>query len=248
MTGARRPPSRVWPRWARRAGLTLGLWLAAPGVGLAQEIVAAQYAQPTTRYAHGVLGDAVEWGALRLDLADGRRRTFTLPDTLVFEDTAPRLADLDGDAAPEVIVVESSLTKGARLAIYSAQGRITATPHIGQRNRWLAPLGAADLDGDGHVEIAYIDRPHLAKTLRIWRFRDWQLTEIAQRSGLTNHRIGWDFIAGGIRRCGDIPEIVTADATWTRIIASRLTAQGLESRDLGRYNSSVSLTAALTCR
>ena len=36
----------------------------------------------------------------------------------------------------------------------------------------LAPLGAADLDGDGKIELAYIDRPHLAKILRIWRFDD----------------------------------------------------------------------------
>ena len=34
-----------------------------------QEIVGARFTEPTTRYAHGVLGDAVEWGALRLDLA-----------------------------------------------------------------------------------------------------------------------------------------------------------------------------------
>jgi hypothetical protein len=46
---------------------------------------------------------------------------------------------------------------------------LAATPHIGSANRWLAPIGAADLDGDGRVEIAYVDRPHLARTLRIWR-------------------------------------------------------------------------------
>jgi hypothetical protein len=213
----------------------------------AETITKADYAAPTTRYAHGVLGDAVEWGALRLTLADGRRLTMTLPESLVFEDVVPRLADLDGDSAPEVITVESSLTKGARLAIYGPNGRITATPHIGQRNRWLAPIGAADMNGDGAMEIAYIDRPHLAKTLRIWRYRDRQLTEIATAKGLTNHKIGWDQIPGGIRHCGEAPEIITADGDWARIMATRMSGAGLTSRPVADYSGPTSLNAALTC-
>jgi len=214
---------------------------------LAQEITAARYADPTTRYAHGVLGDAVEWGALVLGLSDGTQRRLTLPETLVFEDTAPRLADLDGDGAPEVIVVESSLDKGARLAIYGRAGRITATPHIGRPHRWLAPIGAADLDGDGRIEIAYIDRPHLAGTLRIWRYEAERLTQIASKPGLSNHRIGWDFIAGGIRTCGGTPELITANADWTRIMATTLQGGRITSLEIGAYTTPQSLTAALTC-
>lgn len=239
---------RSWPARVRRAGLTVCLWLAAPVAGLAQDIiVSASYTTPTTRYAHGVLGDAVEWGALRIRLSDGRHRSFTLPDSLVYEDTAPRLADLDADGAPEVIVVEASQSLGARLAVYGPEGRITATPHIGQRNRWLAPVGAADLDGDGHVEIAYIDRPHLAKTLRIWRYREGALSQVTSQPGHTNHRIGWDFIAGGLRDCGTGPEIVTASGDWTRILSSRLKDDRLNTRDLGPYQDPASLGAALIC-
>ncbi len=215
---------------------------------LAQEISAASYADPTTRYTHGVLGDAVEWGALRLDLSDGRRVRITLPDSLVFEDTTPRLADLDGDGGPEVIVVEAALDHGARLVIYDETGRIAATPHIGRANRWLAPVGAADLDGDGAVEIAYIDRPHLAKTLRIWRYQDRRLVHVADAPGLTNHRIGWEFIPGGVRDCGSGPEIVTADADWSRIVATRLVAGRLTSTALRAYDGPESLNAALSCR
>ena len=76
---------------------------------------------------------------------------------------------------------------------------VAATPNIGQRNRWLAPVAAADLDGDGATEIAYVDRPHLARRLRIWRFEGGSLTEIAALPGLTNHRIGEAFITGGLR-------------------------------------------------
>lgn len=243
---ARRFPLRPWRPCARRAWLALCLGLMAQGAN-AQAITKAAYTAPTTRYAHGVLGDAVEWAALRLTFDDGRRLTMRLPQSLVFEDIRPRLADLDGDGAPEVITVESSLTKGARLAIYGPKGRITATPHIGQRNRWLAPIGAADMDGDGMVEIAYIDRPHLAKTLRLWRYRDGHLTEVARAEGLTNHKIDWDHIPGGIRDCGSGSEIITANADWSRIMATRMSGAGLQSRPIADYRGPDSLTAALAC-
>lgn len=122
----------------------------------------AEYARPTTRYAHGVLGDAIEYGALKIVTAS-MSKTFRLPETRVFEDLAPRLVDVDLDGDNEVVVIESSLTQGARLSIYDEDGFVAATPYIGRSNRWLAPLGAADLDGDGAIELAYIDRPHLAK-------------------------------------------------------------------------------------
>ena len=165
----------------------------------------------------------------------------------MFEDLDPRLIDLDTDGAPEVVVVESDAALGARLSVYGPKGLIAATPHIGQRNRWLAPIGAADFDGDGFVEIGYIDRPHLAKTLRLWRFKDGKLTEIATKTGLTNHKIGWDFIAGGLRNCADAPEMITADANWSRIIATAYDGTCLSTRDIGPYAGPQSLTKALSC-
>lgn len=218
------------------------------GAATAQTITKAEYTDPTTRYAHGVLGDAVEWGALRLTLSDDRRLLMTLPETLVFEDTSPRLADLDGDGRPEVIVVESSLTKGARLAVYGPAGRIAATPHIGMRNRWLAPVGAADLDGDGRIELAYVDRPHLTKRLRVWRYDAGRLTHLADADGLTNHRTGWDFIPGGIRDCGTGPQMITADADWQQVMATRFDGTRLTSQAIGPYTAPRDLDAALSCR
>ncbi|MDZ7708922.1 MAG: VCBS repeat-containing protein [Roseovarius sp.] len=229
-----------------RAALILAALLL-PGMVAAQAIIAADYAAPTDRYGHRVLGAGGEWGAMTLALDDGTTRRITLPQTLVFEDIAPRLADLDGDGAPEVIVVESSLTRGARLAVYGAEGRIAATPHIGTRNRWLAPIGAADLDGDGHVEIAYIDRPHLNQVLRIWRFRDGALGHVADHAGLTNHKIGWDFIPGGIRHCGAFPEIMTVSHDWQRVMATQYRRGEFLSVGIGVYRGPDSLDAARAC-
>ena len=236
----------------------LGALAATPA--LSETIVSAQYAGPTDRYTHGVLGDAIEWSVLEIK-TDNRSSNglavetaqrewiyeIRLPLDRVFEDVAPRLADLDGDGTPEVIVVETEVNTGAQLAIYDETGKIAATPHIGTRNRWLAPIGAADLDGDGHVEIAYIDRPHLAKTLRVWRFQDNELTEIATVAGLTNHRIGEVDIAGGIRDCGQGPEMITADANWTQIIVTRLVDGQLQATPIGPHKGRVSFERALSC-
>ncbi len=242
--GALRLPFRVCHALARGAGLALA-FLA--GAVSAQEITGASYGDPTTRYDHGILGDAVEWGALELELSGGSRRTFVLPETHVFEDTAPRLADLDGDGAPEVIVVETDMALGARLAVYGVSGLIAATPHIGRTHRWLAPVGAGDLDGDGLFEIAYVDRPHLARVLRVWRFEDGTLREVAALDGLTNHRIGDPGIAGGIRDCGDGPEMVMLDAGWSRVMAARMVSGRIEARAVSRDVSPAGIAAVLGC-
>jgi hypothetical protein len=212
----------------------------------AETIVSAQYAAPTDRYAHGILGDAIEWGELKITTDTGIR-SFMLAQDRVFEDVAPRLADVNGDGTPEVVVVETLATQGAQLAVYDASGKIAATPHIGRTNRWLAPIGIADLDGDGTIEIAYIDRPHLAKTLRVWRFVDGALEPVADLSGLTNHRIGERDIGGGIRDCGQEPEMITASADWTKVMATKLSQGQLETREIGNHVDRGSFATALAC-
>lgn len=208
----------------------------------------ARYSDPTTRYAHGILGDAIEFGTLEITTDAGKIISMLLPETRVFEDVAPRLYDLDFDGDNEVVVVETSIAKGARLSVYDESGLIAATPYIGRTNRWLAPLGAADLDGDGHVEIAYIDRPHLAKTLRIWRFENGGLTHLSDQVGLTNHKIGEDFISGGIRSCNGAFEIITANANWSKIIATTYQNGKVSMETLGSFAGSVSLEKALLCQ
>ncbi|WP_299948011.1 VCBS repeat-containing protein [uncultured Ruegeria sp.] len=227
----------------------------------ANTIVSARFTEPTTRYTHGVLGDAIEYGSLEIivdtesSLSTSRTNaisnrsviTIHLPEDRVFEDLSPRLADVDQDGLPEIIVVEAHQQTGAQLAIYDTRGqKIAATPHIGTRNRWLAPIGAADLDGDGHIEIAYIDRPHLAKTLRIWRYDNGALTEIASLPGLTNHRIGEDFISGGLRLCETTPELILANSDWSRIIGISYN-NAWQRKDLGPLNARQNLASALEC-
>ncbi|MCY4335383.1 MAG: VCBS repeat-containing protein [Litoreibacter sp.] len=216
--------------------------------GAHADIVGAEYGAPTDRYPHAVLGDDIEFGTLTLERRNADAIRFTLPKSRVFEDVAPRLFDLDGDGDMEVVVVESEAATGAQLAIYDETGKVAATPHIGTRFSWLAPIGAADLDGDGFVEIAYIDRPHLAKTLRVWRFKDGDLEPVASLPGLTNHRIGERDIGGGLRDCGAGPEMITASANWQKIMATRLVAGQLKTIEIGPHTGRASLRAALDCK
>lgn len=232
-----------------RAILVAGaLALATPAS--ADVILGASYDAPTDRYPHAALGDDIEWGALILSVrgAEGTRQVrMELPRSMVFEDTEPRLADIDGDGEPEVITVESDQDRGARLAVWGPEGRIAATSFIGTRFRWLAPVGAADLDGDGRIEIAYVDRPHLAKTLRIVRQDGDRLVPVASHPGLSNHRYGVPFIEGGIASCDAGPMIFTADGAWQQIVATRLVEGQLLSMPVAPYDGPESFAGFLSC-
>jgi hypothetical protein len=50
---------------------------------------------------------------LEVEMADGAHVGVALSETLVLKDVSPRLWDLTGDRAPEVVVVESDLARGS---------------------------------------------------------------------------------------------------------------------------------------
>ena len=67
---------------------------------------------------------------------------------------------------------------------------ISQVPAIGRANRWLNPVGAGDFDGDGVVEIAYVEMPHIGGALRLFEYRDCRLHEDHAAPGFSNHAIG----------------------------------------------------------
>ncbi len=219
-------------------------------------ILDASFGDPTDRYDHGILGDAIEYGSLYLALdkcpecalLTHDSVVITLPLNRVFEDLEPRIADLDKDGFNEVIVVETDLRLGAQLAVYGVEGKIAESPFLGQPHRWLAPIGVADFNRDGLMDIAYIEKPHLTKILKIWSFDGRELRLVAEASGLTNHRIGEDFISGGVRTCRGYPEMITASGDWRYVVATRMTEGGLTFDTLGPFTGPESFEAALKCQ
>lgn len=159
-----------------------------------RNIAEAWLAEPTARYRHFVLGANYEAARLEVRLTDGRALTLRLPANSVFEDRQPRLADLDGDGSDEIILVRSYLDRGAALAVIGVRaGRleiIAETPPIGIPHRWLNPAGIADFDGDGRLDIAYVQMPHVLGRLRVWTLRRGGLKEIASVDDTSNHRAG----------------------------------------------------------
>lgn len=149
---------------------------------------------PTTRYRHFVRGNFAEAGGLRVRLLDGRVLTLLLGDDEVFEDNVPRLADFDDDGTEEIVLVLTSLREGASLAIFGVRDdRLVLearSPFIGQPHRWLNPAGIADFDGDGQLEIALVQMPHLAKRLELWRLEPDGLRRVLALDDVANHRAG----------------------------------------------------------
>jgi len=159
-----------------------------------RDIARAWLTDPTGRYAHGILGDEIEAGGLALERADGRIARYKLDAGSVFEDRRVRLIDLDDDGRDEAIVVQSYLDAGAALAVFGLEGAnvafLSEVPAIGRVNRWLNPVGAADFDGDGRFEVAFVETPHIGGTLRLYEFRDRELHEDHAARGFSNHGIG----------------------------------------------------------
>lgn len=186
----------------------------------------AWYVLPTRRYRHGVLGDAVEAGGLRLVLPDGVSVEHALGPDQVFEDLTPRLADVDRDGVPEVLAILSDRRQGASLAVYKldrARARLdlmASTGFIGTPNRWLNPIGIADFNGDGRADVALVRTPHIGGMLEIWTFEKGGLVLVASRPGHSNHAIGSRVLhmAAVADLDGDgAPELVVPDDTRTRL-------------------------------
>lgn len=167
-----------------------------PGGGVAEATgLRAWYAEPTKRYAHGILDDAIEAGSLIAEW-DGKTYRYDLPDDSVFEDITPRLVDANGDGQLEILTIKSYLTRGSTIALYGIQDDTLvplaeATP-IGAPNRWLNPAGVADYNGDGRPEIAVIRTPHIGGILILyhWDGHSPTIVELARKSGYSTHAIG----------------------------------------------------------
>ena len=152
--------------------------------------VRAWLAEPTDRYRHGVLGDAIEAGSLVIEHRDGQRSVLRLGADAVFEDIEPRIANIGG--VERIVVVKSYLSRGSALAVVdpNTSSIIAETPPIGRPNAWLNPAGIADFSSDGTTDIAFVRQPHVVGILELWSWQNGKLQKSAEVPDVSNHIIG----------------------------------------------------------
>lgn len=155
--------------------------------------ITAWLVDPTDRYDHGVLGDAIEAGGLTVRIG-GRDHTLRLGPNEVFEDLRVRLVDLDRDGVPEALVVKTDLRHGSALAAYRLSARgiepLAESEPTGRPHRWLDPVGVAAFAEKGRPLIAAVVTPHVAGSLRFYRLEGSRLAEVGRFDGVTDHIAG----------------------------------------------------------
>jgi hypothetical protein len=141
------------------------------------------------RYAHGVLGDAIE--ATRVVLLErhtlGLMRELVLDAPHVFEDIAPRRVSLgsrdglltvrSGPQGAQLVLLDADPAAGASLRV------VASGPTLGVANRWLSPTT------DGTRWLA-VHTPHIGGVLHEYRRDGNQLLARRVHAGVSNHRIG----------------------------------------------------------
>ena len=155
--------------------------------------VYAQYAMPTEKYRHGILGDKIEAEQLVV-VVDSVFYELKLSGEYVFEDIRPRLYDVDGDSELEFITIRTNVSEGAGIAIYKIVDEqlveYAKVTEIGTSNRWLNIVAINDLDNDGIVELVWIETPHIGGILKLAKIKAGRLQVLAEKAQYSNHAIG----------------------------------------------------------
>jgi hypothetical protein len=148
----------------------------------------------SSRYQHGILGDKIEPTGYAVIDTHGEpyvKYQFSLNDRGVFETLMPIWTDIDNDKKDEVILTRSDAQSGARLMVYSEDGKLLAYGRtIGRGFRWMHLLAAAPFGPNGELEIAAVKTPHIGGILEFYRLVGRNLIVVNRKNGYSTHRIG----------------------------------------------------------
>lgn len=195
---------------------------------------------PTRRYPHGALGSPVHAGSVHVLTRSPGGQTevvsLSLPVQRVFEDRVPRLVDLDGDGRDEIVLVEADALRGAALVVLGLaqrNGQVALVerargPHAGSTFRWLNPVGFADFDGDGRLDVASVTTPHVGGVLTLHHLQPPALVPFARALDVSNHRMGAleQQLAVIVQQAGQRPTIIVPDMARQALHALRWEAPG----------------------
>ncbi|MBA4264862.1 MAG: hypothetical protein C0453_07265 [Comamonadaceae bacterium] len=205
-----------------------------------KDVAWAWLGSPTRRYPHGALGSPVHAGSVHAQVksrAGGWEKIeLVLPLHRVYEDRVPRIMDLDQDGSEEIVLIEADSLRGASLVVlgvdHTAGGpRLVVRargPFAGSTFRWLNPVGVADFDGDGQLDLASVLTPHVGGVLQLLHYRPPALVPFARAMDVSNHRMGAleQRLAVIVQQPGQRPTIVVPDMTRRALHALRWDAPG----------------------
>ncbi|MGA8514698.1 MAG: VCBS repeat-containing protein [Burkholderiaceae bacterium] len=222
-----------------------------------KDVAWAWLGSPTVRYPHRALGSPVHAGSLHALVRTAsdtlHEVIYRLPVQRVFEDLTVRLIDLDGDGRDEMVVVESDALRGSAIVVLGLRSQpqinrssnpanamvlteLARSPHTGGTFYWLNPIGAADFDGDGKLDMASVTTPHVGGVLTLYHYRPPLLEPYAKAMDVSNHRMGdpEQDLAVIVELPGLRPTVVVPDMTLTALHALRWEKSDLQTSS-GRW-------------
>ncbi len=238
------------------------------------DVAWAWLASPTARYPHTSMGSPLHASNLHALSREGKRFSLELPKQRVWEDLQPRLVDLDGDGRDEIVVIEADSERGAALVAYGlpapSNAQVDRIPQgntlqerarsawLGLPLRWLNPVGFADFDGDGKLDIASITTPHIGGVLTLYHYKPPRIEPFAKVTDVSNHQMGDPNLQmhAVVSLPGQRPTVIVPDMTRRALHALRWEiingkAQWKELADVkplpGRVNYLMPASASSAC-
>jgi len=161
-------------------------------------VQAVVLSEGTGRYRHGALGDKLEASSLTvIDVAANAlavRIRYVVKAPAVIEDLIPMVAPIGEGTRAALVMVKSVARQGSSVLVLGWRegglDTLAEGPALGQSNRWVHVIGAADVTGDRVPELIAVNTPHIAGVLVAYERRTTSLVPVAKALGYASHALG----------------------------------------------------------